>query len=67
MPRFASNGLGCKHTVTTIKKPDKYEKKIQLAYGKGDLVSTSPTEEEKKLLMAAAKATPIPRTAFGNK
>jgi hypothetical protein len=49
-----------------MKNLDKYEKQILSAYEKGELVSTSPTEEEKKLFMAAAKATSIPRTAFGN-
>jgi hypothetical protein len=43
-----------------MKSLNKYEKQILLAYGKGELLSTAPTKEEKKLFVAAAKATSLP-------
>ena len=42
-----------------MKKTDKFENEILRAYESGELVSTSPTSEDKKLFKAAAKATSL--------
>ena len=42
-----------------MKKTDKFEKEILQAYESGELVSTSPTSEDKELFKAAAQATSL--------
>ena len=42
-----------------MKKTDRFEKEILQAYESGELVSTSPTSEDKELFKAAAQATSL--------
>ena len=40
-----------------MNKADKFEKELETAYGKGELVSVKPSREEKDRFKAAAQAT----------